>query len=119
MASSSPATSSPWASESSVAFTQLWINAVGSIESLTPELLASSCPGSEEYSKEGDELFWSWVHQGYSAQALHPSDALDAPTLRQQWEDMRPSVAEFHAILTKENGEELQLRECVESANAP
>ncbi|KAE9013852.1 hypothetical protein PR001_g15285 [Phytophthora rubi] len=101
MASSSPATSSPWASESSVAFTQLWINAVGSIESLTPELLASSCPGSEEYSKEGDELFWSWVHQGYSAQALHPSDALDAPTLRQQWEDMRPSVAEFHAILTK------------------
>lgn len=81
--------------------TQSWMTVVSNIESLAPELLDSSFPSSENYSTEDDEMFWSLVHQGYSAIFSQPREAEDAQTLRQQWETLRPSIAKFDGVLTK------------------
>ncbi|KAG2778016.1 hypothetical protein JG687_00015033 [Phytophthora cactorum] len=71
------------------------------MESLTPELLDSSSPSSENYSPEDDEMFWALVHQGYRAKFDDPSKAEDIQTLRQQWGTMRSSVADFNENLTE------------------
>ncbi|KAG1709469.1 hypothetical protein DVH05_020124 [Phytophthora capsici] len=69
------------------------------METLSQEMLDSSYPGSETYSAEDEEMFWTVVHQGYSAKFDHPRKAGDAQTLRHQWEIIRSNVAEFDAIL--------------------
>jgi hypothetical protein len=79
-----PRPSAAVSSASSLALAQSWATVVSSIESLTPELLDSSCPTSESYSRDDDELFWSLVHQGYSAKLSERSEAEDLATLRQR-----------------------------------
>ncbi|KAG3117839.1 hypothetical protein PI124_g4284 [Phytophthora idaei] len=98
LSSSSPAPGTPGAF---AALTRSWMTVISNMESLTPELLDSSSPSSENYSPEDDAMFWALVHQGYRAKFDDPSKAEDIQTLRQQWGTMRSSVADFNEILTE------------------
>ncbi|ETN05928.1 hypothetical protein PPTG_13782 [Phytophthora nicotianae INRA-310] len=89
------------APEAFAALTQSWVAVVSNMESLTPELLDSSSPNSENYSTEDDDMFWALVHQGYCAKFDEPDKAEDMQTLRLQWETVRSRVADFNEILTE------------------
>ncbi|EEY69975.1 uncharacterized protein PITG_06521 [Phytophthora infestans T30-4] len=83
------------------ALAQAWMTVVNNVESLTPELLDSSDPCSENYSAEDNETFWALVHQGYSAKFDDPAEAEDAQTLCWQWETVRIAIKDFNGILTE------------------